>query len=263
MIIDTHCHLNDDRYNDDFADMLARASEAGVRGYIIPGADPRELEKACKIAHEFDDVYFAAGVHPYDIEYFDLDYLVKFMSDSKCIAVGECGLDYFRFPKDEAAKQSEKSEQKRVFIAQIELAIKFNKPLIVHSREANEDTYQILAQYADDLKSAVLHCYNSSPRLLELANLGHFYYGIGGVLTFKNAKSLVEILPQIPKDRLLIETDAPYLTPEPFRGQRNEPSYTDLVAKKIGELLNLSKDEVCEITTANAYRAFDGLKGEA
>lgn len=262
MIIDTHCHLNDDRYNDDFADMLARAKDAGVGGFIIPGADPRELEKAREIAHKFDSVYFAVGVHPYDMGYFDLTYLMRFINDSKCVAVGECGLDYFRLPKDEVAKQSEKAEQKRVFIAQIELAIEFNKPLIVHSRDANEDTYQILASYARELKSAVLHCYNSSPRLLELANLGQFYYGIGGVLTFKNAKSLVEILPQIPKDRLLIETDAPYLTPEPFRGQRNEPAYTTLVAQKMGELLNLSKDEICRISTANACRAFSGLKGE-
>lgn len=263
MIIDTHCHLNDDRYNDDFEQMLARAKEANVGGFIIPGADPRDLEKACKIAHSYDNVYFCVGVHPYDLEYFDLAYLRKFISDEKCVAVGECGLDYFRLPKDDFLKQAQKEEQKRVFIAQIELAVEFDKPLIVHSREANEDTYQILAKYATQLKSATLHCYNSSPRLLELAKLGQFYYGIGGVLTFKNAKSLVDILPSIPKDRLLIETDAPYLTPEPYRGQRNEPSYTGLVAKKMSELLNLSEDEVCSLTTANAYRAFSGLKGEA
>lgn len=258
MIIDTHCHLNDVRYDEDKEQMFARAKEAGVEAFILPGADMAELEKAVDIANNREDTYFAVGVHPYDLPSFDEDKFKKFITHPKCIAVGECGLDYFRLPKDSELKEQEKAEQKRIFIAQIELAIEFNKPLIIHSREANEDTYQILKEYAPRLRSAVLHCYNSSARLLELASLGEFYYGIGGVLTFKNAKSLVEILPLIPKDRLLIETDAPYLTPEPYRGQRNEPAYTVLVAEKMGELLNLNKQEVCAITTANARRAFWG-----
>ncbi|MCH3853132.1 TatD family hydrolase, partial [Campylobacter jejuni] len=130
--------------------------------------------------------------------------------------VGECGLDYFRFKSEDLKeREKEKEEQKRLFVAQLELAKEFKKPVIIHSREANNDTYEILHEHSKDLVGGVLHCFNASEHLLRLSDDG-FYFGIGGVLTFKNAKNLVNILPQIPKDRLLLETDAPYLTPEPY-----------------------------------------------
>ena len=182
--------------------------------------------------------------------------LYKFAKDEKCVAVGECGLDYFRLPKDENEKELEKAEQKRVFRAQLDMAAELNLPVILHIRDANEDSFNILKEYASRLVGAVLHCYNASPLLLELAKMGEFYFGIGGVLTFKNAKNLVQILPQIPRDRLLLETDAPYLAPEPFRGRRNEPAFTRLVATKMAEILNLKEEEVMEITTKNAKKIF-------
>lgn len=257
MIIDTHCHLNDSVYNDDFDIVYERAHEAGVGAFVIPGADIADLKRAVLLSEKFDDIYFAVGIHPYHIDDFDLKVLQKYAIHKKCVAIGECGLDYFRLPKDESQKQGEKLKQKDVFISQINLAIDLKLPLIVHSREANEDTYQILSTYANKLSAIILHCYNSSPLLLELTKFHNVYYGIGGVLTFKNAKNLVSILPKIPQDRLVIETDAPYLTPEPYRGKRNEPAYTDLVCQKIGEILNLKKEMVCEITTQNARRIFD------
>lgn len=257
MIIDTHCHLNDKSYDADLSQTLQNARNLGVAGFIIPGADINDLPKAAKIANQNKDVYFAVGVHPYDIAGFDERILRKFAADPKCVAVGECGLDYFRLPKDEGEKQREKSEQKRVFLAQLDIAVELKKPVILHVREANEDTFNILKEYADKLTAgAVLHCYNASPLLLELTKLGEFYFGIGGVLTFKNAKNLVQILPKIPLDRILIETDAPYLTPEPNRGKRNEPAFTIFVAKKIAEILSLSQREVCELTSGNAKRLF-------
>ncbi|TEY17686.1 TatD family deoxyribonuclease, partial [Campylobacter sp. CH185] len=135
------------------------------------------------------------------------------------------------------------------------LAIEFKKPVIIHSREANHDTYEILHGYSKDLVGGVLHCFNASEHLLTLFEEG-FYFGIGGVLTFKNAKKLVEILPKIPKDKLLLETDAPYLTPEPYRGKRNEPLLTQFVANKMCEVLNLSRKELLEICFNNSEKLF-------
>ena len=179
----------------------------------------------------------------------------KYVNHPKCIAIGECGLDYFRLPEDEFEKQENIKKQKEVFIAQINFAKKVKKPLIVHIREASNDSRQILIDCNAKEVGGVLHCFNASEHLLPLVE-HNFYFGIGGVLTFKNAKKLVEILPQIPKDKLLIETDAPYLTPHPHRGERNEPYYTVFVAQKMAELLNITEEEMQELTTNNAKKLF-------
>lgn len=179
----------------------------------------------------------------------------KYINHPKCIAVGECGLDYFRLPEDEEEKKANIKLQKEVFIAQIEFAKKVNKPLIVHIREASNDSRQILMDYNAKEVGGVLHCYNASEHLLPLAE-HNFYFGIGGVLTFKNAKKLVEILPKIPQEKIIVETDGPYLTPHPHRGKRNEPAYTKLVVQKISELLEMELEETEKITTNNAIRLF-------
>ena len=173
----------------------------------------------------------------------------------KCIAVGECGLDYFRLPNEQNKKNKTILLQKDIFIAQIKLAKKFNKPLIVHIRDANDDSKTILLQHEASKIGGVLHCFNASPHLLELAN-NNFYFGIGGIITFKNAKNLTKILPKIPKDKLLVETDAPYLAPHPFRGKRNEPQYTTFVIEKIANILNISIKNAQDITTNNAKKLF-------
>jgi TatD DNase family protein len=179
----------------------------------------------------------------------------KYVNHPKCIAIGECGLDYFRLPEDEIEKAENIKKQKEVFIAQIEFAKKVKKPLIIHIREASNDSRQILIDYNAKEVGGVLHCFNASEHLLLLAQ-HNFYFGIGGVLTFKNAKKLVEILPKIPKDKLLIETDAPYLTPHPHRGERNEPYYTVFVSSKIAEILEINDLEVQNLTTKNAKKLF-------
>ena len=179
----------------------------------------------------------------------------KYVNHPKCIAIGECGLDYFRLPEDESEKQENIKKQKEVFIAQIEFAKKVKKPLIIHIRDASNDSRQILMDYNAKEVGGVLHCYNASEHLLPLAE-HDFYFGIGGVLTFKNAKKLIEVLPKIPKDRLLIETDAPYLTPHPHRGERNEPYYTVFVAQKMADLLESSFEEMQILTTNNAKKLF-------
>lgn len=259
MIIDTHCHLDDERFRDDVDAVIERAYEQGVQGIIIPGADSDDLECAQALAHRYQHIFFAAGIHPYHYAQYDENKLRSFLQDEKCIAVGECGLDYFRLPEDAEEKRAEKQIQQEIFAKQIALAREFKKPLIVHIRDANEDSKRILLQEKAHEVGGVLHCYNASQHLLDLAKSG-FYFGIGGVLTFKNAKNLVEILPRIPCDKLLLETDAPYLTPIPHRGERNEPVYTLLVAEKMAELLNVSVTELHNLTSKNAFTLFKALE---
>ncbi len=255
MIIDTHTHLDDKSYVDDLEEVIQRAEEGGVKGFIIPGADINDLQRAQAIARKHPNIYFAVGVHPYHVDEYDEKILRKYLSDKKCIAVGECGLDYFRLPDDEKEKDEMKSIQKDAFAKQIKLAIDVDKPIIVHIRDANEDSKEILLENGAEKVGGVLHCYNASRHLLDLGEKG-FYFGIGGVLTFKNAKKLVEILPDIPLDKIIIETDSPYLTPHPYRGKRNEPFYTTFVVEKIAQILKMSVEEVEEITTSNAKRLF-------
>ncbi|MBL3518994.1 TatD family hydrolase [Aliarcobacter lanthieri] len=255
MIIDTHCHLDNSQYYEDIDEVIKKALENGIKAFLIPGADLKDLPRAIELSEKYNEVYFAVGVHPYDIDGFDEDIMEKYVTHPKCIAIGECGLDYYRLPENEIEKIENVKRQKEIFIAQVKFAIKHNKPLIIHIREASNDSRQILIDYEARKVGGVLHCYNASEHLLMLAE-HNFYFGIGGVLTFKNAKKLVEILPKIPQNRLLIETDAPYLTPHPYRGVRNEPYYTVFVADKMSELLDLSKVEIEDITTRNAKNLF-------
>lgn len=252
MIIDTHCHLDDISFDADLSAVLERAKANNIDKIIIPGANINDLAKAQKIANKYENIYFSAGVHPYHADEIDENTLEKYLKDKKCVAVGECGLDYFRLPKENT--QDYKATQKAVFLTQIQLAIKTKKPLIVHVRDANEDCFNMIKANFNELVGGVFHCYNASPIFLDLSS--KFYFGIGGVLTFKNAKNLVEILPKIPKERLLLETDAPYLAPVPKRGERNEPAFTSFVAAKMSEILNLSLEEVENLSTQNALRLF-------
>jgi TatD DNase family protein len=254
MLVDTHCHLDDERYVDDIEQVLENAKQKGVEKFIIPGADPKTLERAVALAETYDSVYFAVGVHPYDAANYDRSYLEQFVRHPKCIAIGECGLDYFRLPESQNEIDVEKALQKEVFIDQIRWAKELKKPLIVHIRESSKDCLELLNTYAG-AEGGVLHCYNADESLLKLAKK-NFYFGIGGVLTFKNAKKLINVYPKIPQDKLLIETDAPYLTPHPHRGKRNEPSYTTFVADKMGELSKLSTNEIENLSTHNAQRLF-------
>ncbi|MDQ1264362.1 MAG: TatD DNase family protein [Campylobacterota bacterium] len=256
MIIDTHVHLDDARYKDDLNEVLNRARESGVTRFIIPGADPKNLTRAIEIAQNNSDVYFAVGVHPYDMDTFNVLELEKYIKHPKCVAVGECGLDYFRLEGTNEDKERDKKRQKEIFISQIELAKKYKKPLIIHIRDASRDSKEILLSYEAKEIGGVLHCFNADEELLSLAREG-FYFGIGGVITFQNAKKLLQVLPKIPLEKIVIETDGPYLTPTPHRGERNEPLYTKFIAQKIGEILDISLKNIEELSTNNALRLFN------
>ncbi len=188
MIIDTHTHLDDKSYFEDLDEVIKRANDGGVKGFLIPGADINDLPRAREIAYRYPNVFFAAGVHPYNIDGYDEKILKAYLKDERCIAVGECGLDYFRLPDYKKEKEENKKRQKDIFAKQIRLAIEVNKPLIIHIRDANEDSKNVLLENGADIVGGVLHCYNASRHLLDLSEKG-FYFGIGGVLTFKNAKN--------------------------------------------------------------------------
>ena len=247
MIIDTHTHLDNEKFIDDVDEVIKRAKEAEVKEFIIPAADPKDLPRAVELSEKYDEIYFAVGIHPVEIDKYEDKFLLDFINHPKCVAVGEIGLDY-HWVKDE--KQREK--QKEFFIRQIEIAKEYKKPIIIHVREATEDTYDIIKNI-NDIKG-IFHCFNAAEQLLDFSD--NFYYGIGGVITFKNAKKLINVFPKIPKNRIIIETDAPYLTPHPYRGQRNEPFYTTLVRDKIAKLWEVDKKEVENITTENVKRLF-------
>lgn len=258
MIIDTHVHLDDERYRDDFEAMMERADAAGVKVFIIPGAHPSTLSRAVEISEAYDNVFFAVGVHPYDLDALEEVEIEAYAAHPKCIAIGECGLDYFRLEGSDEEKLAEKKRQDIAFRTQIQWAKRFKKPLIVHIRDASHDAKMVLLEEGAGEVGGVLHCYNADDELLSLAD-ENFYFGIGGVVTFQNAKKLVTILPRIPREKLLIETDGPYLTPHPHRGSRNEPAYTRYVADKMGELLGLSVTEIETLTSENSYRLFKRL----
>jgi len=255
MIVDTHCHLDDSRYSDDIEEVIDRALSQGVEKFIIPGADPLTLSRAIELAEQYESIYFAVGVHPYDAKNYNRNTLKPFVTHKKCVAIGECGLDYYRLPESEDDIIDEKRLQREVFVDQIEWAKELDKPLIVHIRESSQDSMELLKLHAGD-RGGVLHCYNANEDLLKLADK-NFYYGIGGVITFKNAKKLINVYPKIPIDKLLVETDAPYLTPHPNRGKRNEPLYTKLVLEKMSILSKIPVDKLESITMENSHKLFD------
>jgi TatD DNase family protein len=248
MIIDTHTHLDNAKFAEDVDGVIARAVDKGVKKFIIPAADPADLPRAVELADKYDGIYFAVGFHPVDIDKYDEKLITCFINHPKCVAVGEIGLDY-HWVKEE----NQRKKQIELFHRQMEIAEECNKPVIVHIREATEDSLKALEEHPG--VKGVLHCFNAAEQLLKLKD--RFYYGIGGVITFKNAKKLINVFPKIPKDRVVIETDAPYLAPHPFRGKRNEPAYTVYVRDKIAELWNAEPEEVEEITTKNAKELFN------
>ncbi|WP_457563684.1 TatD family hydrolase [Caminibacter pacificus] len=247
MIIDTHTHLDNEKFIDDVDEVIRRAKDAGVEKFIIPAADPKDLPRAIELAQNYEDVYFAVGFHPVDIDKYDEKLITCFITHPKCVAVGEIGLDYHWVKEPE-----KRQKQIELFHRQIEISKEYDKPIIVHIRDATEDSVKVIEAHPDI--KGVFHCYNAAHQLLKFSD--RFYYGIGGVITFKNARKLLEVFPKIPKDRVIIETDAPYLTPHPHRGKRNEPYYTIYVRDKIAELWGVTPQEVEEITTQNAKRLF-------
>nr|MBP3258526.1 TatD family hydrolase [Bacilli bacterium] len=243
MMIDTHCHLCESDY-DNLKEII---NHMGNNIMICSGADNENNFSTIKLINEYDNIYGTIGFHPDEVDNYDLKFIEDNINNPKIVGIGEIGLDYYH--------DSDKELQKELFIKQLDLARLYNKPVVIHSRDAAEDTFNILENYKD-LK-IVLHCYGYSLDMAKkFLKLG-CKFGIGGVLTFKNGKKLVEVVENIGIENLLLETDSPYLTPEPYRGSKNEPYNITFVAAKIAELKNMKIDEVFEITTKNACEIYN------
>ena len=252
-IFETHCHLNDDQLYGRIDEIIDRARQAGVSKLLVVGWDYESSLKAIKIAEEYDFCYAAVGIHPENIYGVDETSLIDTLELSKhpkVVAIGEIGLDYHW------TKEPEKRElQKHFFIKQIKYANEHNLPIIIHNREAFEDCLNIL-ENNKPVASGTMHCYSGSVELLKnVLDLG-LYIGLDGPVTFKNAKTPKEVADVVPLDRLLLETDCPYLTPHPFRGSLNEPVNIRLVLDEIAAIKGLSKKHIAEVTFDNACKLF-------
>ncbi|WP_136479600.1 TatD family hydrolase [Acetivibrio thermocellus] len=255
MLFDSHAHYDNKRFDEDRFEVIKKAYDSGVSYILNAAADMASSVETVSLTRKFDFIYGAVGVHPHEVAKMsddDIEKLKDFAKEEKIVAIGEIGLDYYY-------DFSPREQQKLWFARQINLAKELNLPIIVHDRDAHKDVLDIVkAEQAKDV-GGVFHCYSGSVEMLMDVLENNFYISVGGTLTFKNAKRVVEVVERVPLDRLLIETDCPYLTPEPHRGKRNDSSYVRLVAEKIAKIRGMSFEEVAEITTNNAKRLF-GIK---
>jgi len=252
MLFDTHCHINDTSYDVDRQAMLQRAFDAGVEVMMCPGTDILTSAEAVAMSRQYTQVYAAVGIHPEDAASADSESFTQIRkwlaTEKKIVAIGEVGLDYhWPEPSHEV--------QQKVFIEQVKLASEYNIPIDIHDREAHGDTMNILRQYGKGLQG-VFHCYSGSLEMAqELLKMG-FYIGFTGTMVFPKSQKLKRIASEIPLDRILIETDCPYLTPPPFRGRRNEPAYVKYVAAELARLRGMEVEEIQKITFENGKRIF-------
>ena len=248
-LIDTHCHL--DMLEDNLDLVIRNAIDNKVKKIIIPAVEPKDFEKIIKISEKYEDVYALLGVFPSDAKKYNQDVeklIIELSKHDKIKGIGEIGLDYYW-------DKSFVDLQKEVFIKQILLANELNLPIVVHNREAHKDTFDLLKEYNKSSK-VLFHCFSGSPEFAKECVKEGWYIAIGGVVTFKNANKLREVVKVVPDEKIVIETDAPYLTPVPHRGKMNEPSFVKFTAEKIAEIKDVSFDYIAKITSQNAERIF-------
>ena len=252
MIFDTHAHYDDPVYEKDREELFEAMRAEGVGMITDIGADIASTKKAAELSNTYEFVYAAAGVHPsevYSLEEADMDFLLEMAKNPKVVAIGEIGLDYHY-------EDTVREVQKKWFIRQLELAKEVKLPVVIHSRDAAQDTLDIMKDiHAEDI-GGVIHCFSYGWEMAKIYLDMGFYLGIGGVVTFKNAKKLKEVVQRAPMDRLVLETDAPYLAPEPYRGKRNASHYLKYVAEEIAALRSMAPDEVIHITEENGKQMY-------
>jgi TatD DNase family protein len=252
MLFDTHAHINADQFAEDLEEVLKRAKDAGVTNIVVVGFDRPTITKAMDLINKYDNIYGCIGWHPVDAidcREEDLQWIEDLCAHPKIVALGETGLDYHW-------DKSPKEVQHELFRKQIRLAKKLKLPIMIHNRDATEDCIRILKEEKAEDVGGIMHCFSGDANTaLEIINM-NFYVSLGGPVTFKNAKLPKEVAKVVPLDKLLIETDCPYLAPHPFRGKRNEPAYVKLVAEQIAELKGVTFEEIAEVTTKNAKKLF-------
>lgn len=249
-MIDTHTHINCIE-EISVEDIIKNALANGVEKLIVPAAYPTDIEVVKELAQKYENVYGLLGVHPSEVKGWNddlIDKIKEYSKSSKIVGIGEIGLDYYW-------DKSFNDLQKEVFIKQIKLANELNFPISVHDREAHKDTFDILTEYNKN-SAVVMHCFSGSVEFMKECVKQGWYITIGGVVTFKKAIKMKEVAKEVPLDKLLLETDAPYLTPVPYRGKTNQPAYVKYVAEEIASIRGISFEEVDEITTQNAKKVF-------
>lgn len=253
LLTDTHCHLNHADYDSDRSEVIGRAQKAGVTRAVCVGYDLESSARSVELARDIPMVSASVGVHPHDARTFDSDTAqrIRALASERpyVLAIGETGLDYYR-------DLSPRDVQQKVYREHIHMATELDLPLIIHSRDSQEDVLGILEEEGVPSHGVVMHCLPSDPDFARGAVALGCYVGIAGPVTFKNADHLREIVASLPLDRILLETDAPYLAPHPHRGQRNEPSYIPLIESAVADLKGVSTAVVAEITSANASSLF-------
>lgn len=251
MFIDVHAHLDNVRYEEDLDAIVKNAKENSVEKIITAGYDLNSSYVDVKIANRFKNVFACVGVHPENVEGLEKNYLEKLetlLKNKKVVAVGEIGLDYhFRCDNKEL--------QKKVFVEQIDLANHFKLPIVVHSRDAMGDTLEILKKHRAEF-GGLMHCFSGSVEMAREFMKLSFSFSFGGVVTFKNAKNVQEVVKNIPLEKIMLETDCPYMSPEPYRGKVNESKNIPIIAEKIADIKNIKIDEVEKNTTKNAEKMF-------
>jgi TatD DNase family protein len=260
--VDTHCHLNFESFDSDLNEVVARAVAAGVNRIVVPGLDLISSEKAVKIANQFENVYAAVGVHPNSLDTFEKDHLQRIEAlaiGKKVVAIGEIGLDFYHHPETKPA-------QLELMEYMMDIATKVRKPVILHSRNSTDDLISIIERFhrknpdvvlVTNTFSGVFHAFDGTLEQAEKVRSMGFFLGFGGPLTYKNADQKRHILQELGLTNVVLETDAPFLTPEPFRGKRNEPAYIPLIAEKSSKVLNQSLESVSLITSSNANSLFN------
>lgn len=253
MYIDTHVHLNADQYEEDIDEVIQRAQKAGVDKMVVVGFDRKTILKAMELTEQHAFIYAVVGWHPVDAidcTEKDLEWIESLAAHPKVVGIGETGLDYHwdKSPRD---------VQQEVFRKQIQLAQKVNLPIIIHNRDATADVVRILKEEGAEKTGGIMHCFGGSVETANDCIKMNFMISLGGPVTFKNAKAPKQVATEISLDHLLIETDAPYLAPHPYRGKRNEPAWVTLVAEEIARLKGLPVEEVAKRTTANALKVFN------
>jgi TatD DNase family protein len=258
MLIDTHVHLDFGQFDDDRDAVLARAWQAGVAAIVTIGIDLETSRAAVALAEAHKRVFATVGFHPHDAKIADATALAELRELARhpqVVAVGEMGLDFYR-------DRSPRDVQRHVFGQQLRIAAELDKPVVIHDRQAHAETLEILRQWVTESQPepceyrGVFHCFSGDLALAQAAIELGFFIGVDGPITYRNARKLPAIVKALPLDRLLVETDAPFLTPHPHRGQRNEPAYVRLVAQKVANLKNLPLEEIARTTTANAQTLF-------
>ncbi|OAJ72804.1 hydrolase TatD [Brevibacillus sp. SKDU10] len=253
MLFDTHAHLNAEQFDEDRDEVIARAKENGVSTIVNVGFNRETIPTTMELAEKYDFIYAVVGWHPQDaitMKEQDLEWLEELSKHPKVVGLGEMGLDYYW-------DTSPRDVQAEVFRKQIRLARKLQMPIIIHDRDAHQDIIDILREEKAGEVGGIMHCFSGSYELAKMALDMNFYISFGGPLTFKNAKRPKEVAAKIPLERILIETDCPYLTPHPFRGKRNESAYVKFVAEEMAQIHGLPYEELAKITANNARRLFN------